>query len=152
MRREIREPSRVKSESKARSWPCHETGLPGAPRPDGGAQSLGNVTALEAGQQARAGSPLETLIFAMGCDFLPRYDWRMQRLRAKTEEQERLALDQRAANERAARAGEPLPFPNMWDRLDPTKVARDASPDELQASYVAFGKLCRPRPRRRHHL
>src|ERR1035437_4455728 len=27
-----------------------------------------------------------------------------------------------------------------------TKVARDASPDEIQASYVAFTKLCRPRP------
>jgi hypothetical protein len=83
---------------------------------------------------------------------LPRYDWRMQRLRAKTAEQERLALDQRAANERGARAGEPLPFPNLWDSLDPTKVARDASPDDVQASYVAFSKLCPPRPRRRHRL
>jgi hypothetical protein len=70
----------------------------------------------------------------------------------KTEEQDRLALEQRAANQRAALAGEVLPFPNMWEQLDPTKVARDASPDELQASYVAFSKLCRPQPRRRHRL
>ncbi len=70
----------------------------------------------------------------------------------KTTEQERRALEQRAANERAALAGEALPFPNMWDQLDPTKVARDAGPDELQASYVAFSKLCRQKPRRRHRL
>jgi len=76
----------------------------------------------------------------------------MRRLHAKNAEQERLALDQRAANERAARVGESLPFPNLWDSLDPTKVARDASSDELQASYVAFSKLGRPRPRRRHRL
>jgi uncharacterized protein (DUF433 family) len=75
-----------------------------------------------------------------------------ERLRVKTAEQERVALDQRAANERAARARKPLPFPNLWDAVDPTKVARDASPDEMQASYVAFSKLCRPRPRRRHRL
>lgn len=70
----------------------------------------------------------------------------------KTAEQERLALEQRAANERAARVGEPLPFPNPWDRWDPTKVSRDAGQDEVQASYIAFTKLCRPRPRRRHRL
>lgn len=76
----------------------------------------------------------------------------MQRESFKTTEQERLALEQRAANQRAALAGEPLPYPNIWEQLDPTKVARDASPDELQASYVAFSKLCRPKPRRRHRL
>jgi hypothetical protein len=70
----------------------------------------------------------------------------------KTADQERLALEQRAANQSAALAGEPLPFPNMWEQLDPTKVARDAGPDELQSSYVAFSKLCPPKPRRRHRL
>jgi len=46
------------------------------------------------------------------CNWPPRYHWYMQRPPAKTAQRQRLALDQRAANERAARAGEPLPFPN----------------------------------------
>ena len=105
--------------------------------------------------QAMAAAPAQPAldgIFSMVCNWPPRYPRYMQRPIVKTAQQERLALDQRAANERAARAGEPLPFPNPWDRLDPTKVARDASPDEIQASYVAFTKLCRPRPRRKHRL
>lgn len=76
----------------------------------------------------------------------------MQQFSGKGAEREGSALEQRAANERAAQAGHPLPFPNLWDRLDPTKVDHDANPEQMQSSYVAFTKLCRPRPRRRHRL
>lgn len=60
------------------------------------------------------------------------------------------ALEQRATNERAAAAGEPLPFPNVWDALDPSKVAPGASPGEVAASHREFHRRCRPRPRKRH--
>jgi len=46
----------------------------------------------------------------------------------KGAEREGRALEQRAANDRAAQARQPLPFPNLWDRWDPTKVDRGASP------------------------
>ena len=65
---------------------------------------------------------------------------------------EQAALAQRAANLRAATAGLPLPFPNVWDALDPTKAARDAAPAEILASHVEFRRRCRPRPRKRHAL
>ena len=70
----------------------------------------------------------------------------------KSEAQERRSEDERAANLRAVAEGRPLPSPNMWDRLDPTKVAPDAMPGEIQASFVRFQKLCRPRARIRHRL
>ena len=59
-------------------------------------------------------------------------------------EKEQRAITQREANERAVRAGEPMPFPNPWDRLDPTKVAPEATPEEIHQSYLEFCKLCRP--------
>ena len=67
--------------------------------------------------------------------------------RLKTPEQEARAVRERAENEAAAAAGMPLPYPNPWDAWDSTKVAADASPDEITASYVEFSKRCRPRPR-----
>lgn len=61
-------------------------------------------------------------------------------------------LEQRLENERAAACGRPLPYPNVWDRLDPTKVPRDASPLEVAESYLAFRKLCPPQRPRTHRL
>ena len=59
---------------------------------------------------------------------------------------------QREANRKAAENGLPLPHPNIWDQLDPTKVDRDASPEAVHRSYIEFAKVCRPRPRKRHTL
>lgn len=53
-------------------------------------------------------------------------------------------LAQRLENEQAAEQGRPLPYPNVWDRLDPTKVPRDASPEQVMASYHAFCEICPP--------
>lgn len=66
--------------------------------------------------------------------------------------QEERALRERQANEVAAGQGRPLPFPNIWDTLDPTKVGSDATPAEVHASYLRFLTLCRPRPRKVHRL
>jgi hypothetical protein len=65
---------------------------------------------------------------------------------------ERKALAQREANAAAAAACEPLPFPSVWDTLDPTKVAPEAAPAEVLASQQEFRRRCRPRPRKRHTL
>jgi hypothetical protein len=61
-------------------------------------------------------------------------------------EKEQRAMAQRAANEAAKARGEPLPYPNVWDFLDPTKVPADATPEEIARSYEAFAKICRRRP------
>jgi hypothetical protein len=68
----------------------------------------------------------------------------------KTPAQEARAMAEREANARAKAAGESLPFPNMWDALDPTKVAEGATPEEIHQSYLEFIKLCPPRPRQRY--
>jgi hypothetical protein len=70
----------------------------------------------------------------------------------KSEKQERRAEQERAANVRAAAEGRPLPSPNIWDRLDPTKVRPGATAEDIQASFARFQKLCRPRARIRHRL
>lgn len=70
----------------------------------------------------------------------------------KTKEQTARALAERAANREASEKGLPLPFPNVWDALDPTKVPRDATPEEIAASYREFCKICPPRQKRRHTL
>jgi hypothetical protein len=59
---------------------------------------------------------------------------------------------EREANAQAAAEGRPLPFANVWDHVDPTKVRRDATVAEVHASYLRFAELCRPRPRKRHRL
>lgn len=64
----------------------------------------------------------------------------------------RTAEEQRAANAAARDAGVALPYPNIWDVLDPTKVSPDATPEQLRASYEAFRHICRARPCRRHTL
>ena len=61
-------------------------------------------------------------------------------------------LAQREANARAAAEGRPLPFPNMWDALDPTKVDPGASPEEIHRSYLEFRKLCTPPPCPEHTI
>jgi hypothetical protein len=65
---------------------------------------------------------------------------------------ERRAIAQREANGRAGAEGKPLPFPNVWDALDPTKVPPDATPAQILESVRRFAKRCRPRPRKRHVL
>jgi hypothetical protein len=72
--------------------------------------------------------------------------------KVKDPRQEERALRQREANAHAVENGEPLPFPNMWDAIDPTKVDRDSTPAQVQASYRRFAELCRPRPRKQHRL
>lgn len=70
----------------------------------------------------------------------------------KDEEQTARALAQRAANEEARGKGLPLPYPNIWDELDLTKVPPDATPEQIHDRYKEFIKLCHPRPRKRHVL
>jgi hypothetical protein len=62
------------------------------------------------------------------------------------------ALRQREANASAKAKGAPLPFPNVWDMLDPTKVPSDATVEHVRASQREFEKVCHPRPRKRHVL
>jgi hypothetical protein len=47
-------------------------------------------------------------------------------------------LAQRAANARARERGEPLPYPNLWDTLDPTKLDGEPTHEALLASVAAF--------------
>lgn len=54
-------------------------------------------------------------------------------------------MAQREANARAKAAGRPLPSPNLWDTLDPTKCAPGASTEEVQARYEHFTQICRKR-------
>ena len=68
------------------------------------------------------------------------------------EERERRRLAQREANARAAEQGEPLPFPNIWDELDATKVPPSAPVEQRLASIREFRRICRPRPKRRHSI
>jgi hypothetical protein len=71
----------------------------------------------------------------------------------KTPEQEARALAQREANRRAAEMGLPLPYPSVWDALDPTKIdPKEATPEAFERSCREFRKLCRPRKRIRHSL
>ena len=46
-------------------------------------------------------------------------------------EKEARAIAERAANAEAQARGEPMPFPNPWDAWDPTKVAADATPEQI---------------------
>jgi hypothetical protein len=70
----------------------------------------------------------------------------------KDEEQIARAMAQRAANAEASRRGEPLPYPNIWDVLDPTKLDRNATIEEIHKRYLEFTQLCRSRPKKRHAL
>lgn len=62
------------------------------------------------------------------------------------------SLAQRSANERARGAGEPLPFPNPWDELDPTKLPPHADPEQIHLRVVRLGEICRRPPCKRHTL
>lgn len=66
--------------------------------------------------------------------------------------QQERALAERRANDEARQQGIALPFPNPWDFADTTKVPRDATEAEIQASYEAFRAQCRPRSRKQHRL
>ena len=72
-------------------------------------------------------------------------------VRYKTRAQERRAIHQRAENLRAKREERPMPYPNIWDVLDPTKVGPDATPEEIHQSYLEFCKLCPP-PKRIEYI
>ena len=62
-------------------------------------------------------------------------------------------MAQREANRRAKEQGLPLPYPNMWDALDPTKLdPREATPEKIAERYLEFCKLCPPRRRKVHIL
>lgn len=65
-------------------------------------------------------------------------------------EKESRALEQRAAHEKALREGHPSPHPNPWDLLDPTKVAPDATQEQILERRRAFRKICRPHTPKRH--
>ena len=70
----------------------------------------------------------------------------------KTREQIARAMAERAANREAAEKGLPLPFPNPWDAVDPTKLPRDATREQITASYREFCRLCPPPTTRRHTI
>jgi len=65
---------------------------------------------------------------------------------------EERALAQRAANQEALEQGRPFPFPNPFDLLDPTKVPRDATPEQIMESHRQFRKICRPRPPKKYTI
>jgi hypothetical protein len=65
---------------------------------------------------------------------------------------ERKAMAERTANEEAAKKGLPLPYPNIWDFLDPTKLPPGATEEELMASHREFNKICRRPPEKRHTI
>ena len=62
-------------------------------------------------------------------------DWRRK---------EERSVARRAANAAADREGRPLPYPNPWDALDPTKLRRDASFEARIQRVREFQKICRP--------
>ncbi len=71
----------------------------------------------------------------------------------KSADQEARSIAQREANQRAKAQGLPLPYPNMWDTLDPTKLdPKEATPAKITARYREFCKLCPPRRRKVHTL
>ncbi len=70
-------------------------------------------------------------------------DWRRK---------EERALVQRAANAAAARKGEPLPYPNPLGTIGPTKLSREATPEEYQRWFLEFRKTCRPCQPKRHTI
>jgi hypothetical protein len=67
-------------------------------------------------------------------------------------EREQRAIERRQANAEAARTGRPLPHPNPWDALDPTKLDAAVDADAAAARYRAFCKLCPPRRWKTHVL
>lgn len=70
----------------------------------------------------------------------------------KSPEQEARAMAERTANERAAAAGEPLPYPNIFDVLDPTKVRPGATEEEIFRSHLEFRKICHKMIKKEHYL
>lgn len=56
------------------------------------------------------------------------------------------------ANRQAKLTGAPLPFPGVWDELDPTKLSEGASPEEITARYHAFCKLCPPPQKKKYTI
>jgi hypothetical protein len=70
----------------------------------------------------------------------------------KSRTQIQRAMSERRANADAANRGKPMPYPNIWDALDPTKLPRDATQEQILARIAAFRKICRPPVRKRHPL
>lgn len=71
----------------------------------------------------------------------------------KSPEQEARSIAQREANRQAVEQGLELPYPSMWDALDPTKVdPKEATPEKIAQRYREFCKLCPPRRRKVHIL
>jgi hypothetical protein len=70
----------------------------------------------------------------------------------KTKAQIDRSMAERQANHEAAKKGEPLPHPNIWDSWDPTKLPRDATDEEISKRYREFSKLCPPPRTKRHTI
>ena len=67
----------------------------------------------------------------------------------KSPAQVRRAAAQRTANARAKAQGRPLPHPNLWGLLDPTKAPAGATDEQIRESYLRFRALCPPPARKR---
>ncbi len=65
---------------------------------------------------------------------------------------EQRAQKQREANAEALREDRPLPFANPFDVWDPTKLPRDATPEQILARNREFRKICRPPQPKRHTI
>lgn len=76
----------------------------------------------------------------------------VERQSVKTMSQKETQRRQREANSLAKQQGSPLPYPNLWDALDPTKLPEGASTEEIAKRYSQFSKLCAPRPRKEHTI
>jgi hypothetical protein len=61
-------------------------------------------------------------------------------------------LRQREANRIAHERGEPLPHPNPWDTLDPTKVEPGATAEQITESYREFRRRCPPPATKRYTM
>lgn len=70
----------------------------------------------------------------------------------KSASQQQTQQLQREANALAQERGEPLPYPNVWDFLDPTKLPEGASAEEISNRYREFCKICAPRPRKEYTI
>jgi hypothetical protein len=59
-------------------------------------------------------------------------------------------LRQREANRMAHERGSPLPYPNRWDVLDPTKAPPGATEEQIAESYREFRRRCPPPATKRY--
>lgn len=117
------------------------------------------------GSLERSGSEGTSFCSWVGCHLIPekpaeqiagilpgRYDETVSTDEFKTEAQLNRQKDQRLANELAQTQNQPLPFPSIWDDLDPTKLDKGATPEEITQRYQDFCALCPPPPRKEYTI